>query len=150
MIPLGQKTVEQTSLLLRSKNLISILECLINRRSIPVTLTRMLFSFVSLVSIALILSLSFSCSLGTNRPKLEMSLAASAFVAAKEANARVVTPGLFKKAEVYFLKAKSAYKNKYFGQAKQYAILSKQFSEQAEYQAIKQATMKPSTENTIK
>lgn len=85
-----------------------------------------------------------SCGLTMARPKLEMSLASAAFLAAKEVNARVLSPGNFRKAEVYFLKAKSAYKRKYFGQAQKYALLSKEYSEKAEYDSIKQAvTAKP-------
>ncbi|MBF0208645.1 MAG: DUF4398 domain-containing protein [Oligoflexia bacterium] len=77
------------------------------------------------------------CGLAVTRPKLELSLAQAAFVAAKDAKAYTVAPGLYRKAEVYFLKAKSAYRRKYFNKAKQYAILSKQYSEKAEYMAAK-------------
>lgn len=82
-----------------------------------------------------------SCGLTMSRPKLEMSLASAAFIAAKEVNARVLSPNYFRKAEVYFLKAKSAYKRKYFNQAQKYALLSKEYSERAEYDAIKQSVV---------
>jgi hypothetical protein len=78
-----------------------------------------------------------SCGLVATRPKLEMSLAQAAFIAAKESNAEEKSPSLFRKAEVYYLKAKSAYKKKFFKKALEYAILSKQFSEKAEYDAIR-------------
>ncbi|MCK5072334.1 MAG: DUF4398 domain-containing protein [Bacteriovoracaceae bacterium] len=71
----------------------------------------------------------------TERPKLEMTLAATAFMAAKEANAQVLSPGHYRKAEHYYLKAKSAYKKKYFNKAKQYALLSQSYSEKAEITA---------------
>ncbi len=82
-----------------------------------------------------------ACGLATVRPKEEMGLAAAAFLAAKDAKAQTLAPGLFRKAEYYYLKAKSAYKRKYFNKAKQYALRSKQFSEQAEYVAIRKAAL---------
>jgi hypothetical protein len=82
-----------------------------------------------------------SCGLTTTRPKLEMSLAQVAFMAAKEAQADVKAPGLYRKAEYYYLKAKSSYKRKYFNKAQQYAILSKKYSERAEYVAIRKKTL---------
>ena len=80
------------------------------------------------------------CALTASRPKLEMSLAASAFFAARIAKAQVLTPSLYRKAEFYYLKAKGSYRRKYFDKAKQYAELSQKFSEQAEFEAIKKAT----------
>jgi len=77
-----------------------------------------------------------SCGLMTERPKLEMSLAAAAFIAAKQANAQTKAPTTYRKAEYYYLKAKSAYKRKYFNKAKQYALLSQQFAENAELSAV--------------
>jgi hypothetical protein len=88
----------------------------------------------------LIVSLG-ACGIATTRPKLEMSMAASAFVAAKNAKAQTLAPGLYRKAEFYYLKAKSAYRTKNFNKAKQYAELSKKFSEQAEYIAIRKSTL---------
>ena len=82
-----------------------------------------------------------SCGLTTTRPKLEMSLAQSAFLAAKDAQADIKAPGLFRKAEYYYLKAKSSYKRKYFNKAQQYAILSKKYSERAEFVAIRKKTL---------
>jgi hypothetical protein len=85
--------------------------------------------------------LSASCGLATTRPKLDMSLAAAAFIAAKNAKAQSMAPGFFRKAEFYYLKAKSAYKRKYYNKAKQYSILSRKYSEKAEYVAIRKATL---------
>ena len=70
-----------------------------------------------------------ACGLATTRPKLEMSMAQTAFMAAKDAQADVKAPGLYRKAEYYYLKAKSSYKRKYFNKAQQYALLSKKYSE---------------------
>jgi len=71
----------------------------------------------------------------TTRPKEEMGLAAVAFLAAKDARAAVFAPALYRKAETYYLKAKSAYRRKYFNKAKDYALLTKKYAEQAEYMA---------------
>ena len=80
------------------------------------------------------------CGLAVTRPKLEMSLAASALIAAKETNASRWTPLLYKKAEYYYLKAKSSYRRKYFNKAKEYAKLAVKYSEKAEFvSAIKKA-----------
>lgn len=87
----------------------------------------------------LIFNLSYSCGLVVTRPKLEMSLAASAFLAAREARAQILAPNIYRKAEIYYLKAKSSYRRKYFNKAKQYAILAKKFSEKAEFVAIRQS-----------
>jgi len=92
----------------------------------------------------ILLSLLFSlvaCGLATTRPKLEMRLAQVAFLAAKEAKAQTLAATLYRKAEFYYLKAKSSYKRKYFNKAKQYAILSKKFSEKAEFTAIRKAAL---------
>lgn len=88
-----------------------------------------------------LVSLMTACGLATTRPKLEMRMAQSAFVAAKASEAQTLAPGLYRKAEFYYLKAKSSYKRKYFNKAKQYAILSKKFSEKAEYIAIRKKAL---------
>ena len=95
----------------------------------------------SLIFLILITFVSTSCGLVTLKPKLEMSLAAEAFVAAKKANAASLAPHRFRKAEFYYLKAKSSYKRKYFNKAKQYAIMSLKLSEEAEYVAIRKKTL---------
>ncbi len=79
--------------------------------------------------------------MATTRPKEEMGLAATAFLAAKEAKAATLAPAIFRKAEYFYLKAKSAYKRKYFNKAKQYAILSKKYSENAEFIAARKAAL---------
>ena len=89
----------------------------------------------------LILFLLSACGLTTTRPKLEMSMAQVAFMAAKNAQADLKAPGLFRKAEYYYLKAKSSYKRKYFNKAQEFAVLSKKYSERAEYVAIRKKTL---------
>lgn len=81
------------------------------------------------------------CGLATTRPKLEMNLAQAAFLAAKEANAQTLAPGPYRKAEYYYIKAMSSYRRKYFNKAKQYAILSKKFSEKAESTAVRKKAL---------
>ena len=65
-----------------------------------------------------------------------MSIAAAAFLAAKEAKSDELAPNTYRKAEIYYIKAKSNYRRKYFNKAKQYAKLSRRFSEKAEVQAV--------------
>lgn len=87
-----------------------------------------------------------ACGLATTRPKVEMSLAQAAFIAAKEAGADVHAPNAFRNAEDYYLKAKSAYRRKYFNKAQEYSLLSKKFSEQAEYQAVRKKALEGNAE----
>ena len=87
-----------------------------------------------------------ACGLAATRPKVEMSLAQAAFMAAKEAGADVNASNTYRKAEDYYLKAKSAYRRKYFSKAKEYAMLSKKFSEQAEYQSIRKKALEGNAE----
>ncbi len=97
--------------------------------------------FLSLI----LLILMGACGLTTTRPKMEMSLAQAAILAAKEANADSQSPTLYRKAEEFYLKAKSAYRRKYFNKAQQYAILSKKYSEKAEYEAIRKKALEGSS-----
>jgi len=89
----------------------------------------------------LFLFLLGACSLTASRPKEELSLATAAFVAAREANAHISAPELFRKAEYYLLKARDTYRKKYFDKAKDYALLAKKFAENAEFVALKKATL---------
>jgi len=82
-----------------------------------------------------------ACGLTTTRPKLEMKMAQSAFLAAKEVSAESLAPRLYRRAEFLYLKAKSSYRRKYFNKAKQYAIASKKFAEKAEYVAIRKKAL---------
>lgn len=98
-------------------------------------------TFFHYVSIFILVTTLGACGLATTRPKLEMRMAQSAFVAAKEADAQTLSSGLYRKAEYYYLKAKSSYKRKYFNKAKQYAILSRKFAEKAEYISIRKKAL---------
>lgn len=93
-------------------------------------------------STAVMLSLAVGgCGLTAVRPKMEMSMAATAFMAARGANAQSLAFSEYRQAEYYYLKAKAFYRKKFFSKAKQYALLSQQFSERAEYEAMRKATM---------
>lgn len=96
-----------------------------------------------LLSVLLLLG---ACGLATTRPKVEMSLAQAAFLAAKEAGADIHASNTFRKAEDFYLKAKSAYRRKYFNKAQEYALLSKKYSEQAEYQAVRKKALEGNAE----
>lgn len=98
------------------------------------------------VSLLLVLFILGACGLTTTRPKIEMSLAQAAFMAAKESGADVHASNLFRKAEDYYLKAKSAYRRKYFNKAQEYALLSKKYSEQAEYSAVRKKALEGNAE----
>jgi hypothetical protein len=87
-----------------------------------------------------------ACGLATTRPKVEMSLAQAAFMAAKESGADIHASNLYRQAEDYYLKAKSAYRRKYFNKAQEYALLSKKFSEQAEYAAVRKKALEGTPE----
>ncbi len=62
-------------------------------------------------------------------------------MAARESGADVHASNLYRSAEDYYLKAKSAYRRKYFNKAKEYAILSKKYSERAEYSATRKKAL---------
>lgn len=98
----------------------------------------MIKKFFTILSLIFLLA---ACGLATTRPKLEMSYAQSAFLAAKQAKAEVYASNLYRKAEIYYLKAKSAYRRKYFNKAKSYAELCKKFAEQAEFEAVKKTIL---------
>lgn len=87
-----------------------------------------------------------ACGLTTTRPKVEMSFAQAAFMAAKESGADIHASNLYRQAEDYYLKAKSAYRRKYFNKAKEYAVLSKKYSEQAEYAAVRKKALEGNAE----
>ena len=81
------------------------------------------------------------CGVGVTRPKYEMNLAIISLQSAIEAKAPQEAPKLYRQAEYYFLKAKSAYLRKYFNKAKEYAIKSTKFSEKSEFiSTIKKVT----------
>ncbi len=67
-------------------------------------------------------------------------------MAAKEEGADVHAPNTYRKAEDFYLKAKSSYRRKYFNKAKEYAMASKSLSEQAEYQSKRKKALEGNAE----
>ena len=94
------------------------------------------------ICIIFLLLLVASCGLTTVRPKLEMSLSAAAFIAARNAKAQELAPNYYRRAEYYYLKAKSYYRRKFFNKAKKFFIASRKLSERAEYLAKRKETLK--------
>lgn len=78
-----------------------------------------------------------SCAVTVTRPKLEMSIAEEAYLSAKDAGSEELSPKEFRLAELSMLKAKSAYKKKFFDKASQFAKLSIKYSELAELNALR-------------
>lgn len=106
---LGEKTVEVISLLHR-------------------------YNFYFLFLLVFIIT---GCGITATRPKLEMSIAEEAFLSAKDAGGEELSPKEFRLAELSYLKAKSAYKKKFFDKAAQFAKMSIKYSEMAELNALK-------------
>ena len=93
------------------------------------------------IAVCLALFFLMGCGLLETRPKWEMSLAATAFMAAKDVEAAKLAPNYYQRAEYYFLKAKSLYKKKFFNKAKQYALRSQTLSEKAEEIAMRKKVL---------
>jgi hypothetical protein len=78
-----------------------------------------------------------SCAVFTSRPTQEFSDTAAALRAAKEVQADVLAPELFRQADDWFFKAKREFKFKNFRDAKEYAAKARKFAEQAEFEALR-------------
>ncbi len=78
-----------------------------------------------------------SCSLLASRPVQDMSDSAAAIRAAREVQADVLAPELYRQATESFFKAKRHYKFKNFKQAQETAEQARLFAEQAEFEAIR-------------
>jgi hypothetical protein len=138
---LGAKIVEEILSLLKNNFLTNFVDLAFLRFLKKPSLSFALSSLIIFLTISTFTVLTTSCGITQTRPKLEMELAAAAYLAARNVKANVVSPVLFRKGEVFYLKARSSYRRKYFNKAKQYAILSKKFSEQAEFAARKQSVL---------
>jgi hypothetical protein len=97
--------------------------------------SRFLFlkSFAFLSSLALL----SSCSLFKTRPVQEMSDTAAAMKAAKDAQADIIAPVLYREANEWWQQAKTEYKYKNFEEAEEYAIKARKLAEQAEFEVLK-------------
>ena len=77
------------------------------------------------------------CSIFASRPVQEMSYALASIKAAKEVQADVYAPELFRLANEWFFKAKNEYKYKNFELAKEYADQARKLAEQSEFESIR-------------
>ncbi len=93
--------------------------------------------FLKIFKGAILAPFFISCALTVTRPTLEMEFAKAAFDAAQSANADRFDAANYRKAEVFYFKAREAYKRKKFDKAKKYAKTSLYYSERAEFYAIK-------------
>jgi hypothetical protein len=92
------------------------------------------FSFAGLV-LATALTAS-SCSLLETRPVQEMTNAALAMRAAREAKAEALAPDLYRKAGEWYQRAKREYRYKNFREARIYTDRARFFAERAEFQSL--------------
>jgi hypothetical protein len=83
------------------------------------------------------------CSLLVTRPVQEMSDASAAIKAAKEVQADVRAPELYRQASEWFTKAKSEYKLKNFDIALEDSNRARHFAEEAEYEVLKNGGSRP-------
>jgi hypothetical protein len=105
------------------------------------------FSFSKPLAWVSVLLICVSCSLFKTRPVQEMSDTAAALKAAKEAQADVIAPVLYREANEWWTKAKAEYKYKNFEAAENYAIKARKLAEQAEFEAIKNPSQR--TESSV-
>lgn len=77
------------------------------------------------------------CSLFATRPVQEMSDTSAAIKAAREVQADVLAPELYRQANEWYLKAKNEYRLKNFREARGYANKSRAFAEEAEFLALR-------------
>ena len=85
----------------------------------------------------LVLILSGGCSTLATRPTQEMSYTSSALKSAKEVQADVLAPELYRQANEWFMKARSEFRFKNFDLALKYAKKSRNYAEEAEFEAIR-------------
>jgi hypothetical protein len=88
------------------------------------------------VSAGLSLTLGTGCAIFATRPTQEMSDTTVAIRAAREVQADVLAPELYREAQEWYFRAKQEYKFKNFLEAKEYLDKAKKFAEEAEFQAI--------------
>ncbi len=82
------------------------------------------------------------CSLFATRPVQEMSDTAAALRAAREVQADVLAPDLFRQSNEWFLKARHDYKLKNFKTAREFAEKARGLAEQAEFEALKSGALR--------
>ncbi len=108
----------------------------IGRKTVEVISLLQRYNFKTFFLLAIILLMT-GCGVTATRPKLEMSIAEEAYLAAKDAGSEEMSPKEFRLAELSYLKAKSAYKKKFFDKASQFAKISIKYSEMAELNSLR-------------
>jgi hypothetical protein len=90
-----------------------------------------------LLSLAPALLAFAACSVVQTRPVQEMSDTSAALRAAKEVQADVLAPELYRQAADWYSSARVEYRLKNFMEAKEYADKSRKYAEQAEYESVR-------------
>lgn len=80
------------------------------------------------------------------RPVQDMSDTAAALRAAREVQADVLSPDLYRRANELFFEARREYKFKHFSRAEALAIRARRFAEQAEFDAIRGGASRSETD----
>lgn len=111
-----------------------ILETKVTGGSLNQASSRFILSAIFLLFQSLLLQ---GCSLFTPRPVQDMSQTSAALRAAKEVQADVLAPELFRQAAEIFAKAKREYKFKNFNFATIYAQKARRLAEEAEFEALR-------------
>jgi hypothetical protein len=104
---------------------------------VPQKSTGSRFSFSKPLAVLCALTVLASCSLFKTRPVQEMSDTAAAMKAAKDAQADINAPVLYREANEWWQKAKAEYKYKNFEEAEAYAKKARKLAEQAEFEVLK-------------
>ena len=88
-----------------------------------------------------------SCSITAVRPSQEMSNMEVSLRAAKEVNADILAPELYRRAHEASLKARRDYRYKNFETAKKYADQARVYAERAEFEALRNGAKRESSPN---
>lgn len=101
---------------------------------------------VGKVGFILLIFIGMGCSVFATRPSQQMSDCNASIRAAKEVQADVLAPELYRQAMELFSKARKEYRFKNFLLAKEHAEKAKKFAEQAEFEAIRSGGLRSDSE----
>lgn len=90
---------------------------------------------LTVLAVAVVMTLS-GCAITATRPVQEMANSAAAIKAAKEVQADVLAPEIFRQSTELFFKAKRAYKFKEYKDAKELAFRARVTAEEAELESV--------------
>lgn len=94
------------------------------------------FRYLALFGVAATLFQGVGCSLLATRPTQELSDTAAALRAAKEVQADILSPDLYRQASETFQKARRAYRLKEFAPAEDLLKTARLLAERAEYESV--------------